>query len=376
MGLSEGVTAESALALTDTERDAARADREGYLFEAQPRLEAGQVLDGLSEEELKRISDAEVQAMVSAEANAKIIGWEVGSRTDYERKYKSPEWPGGKSGITIGFGYDLGFYTKQELVTHWGPHLASQQIERLAAVLGRRGEANMTAAEAKSFVHDLRDIEISWDAAQAVYTAYTITSRGRMVLRYLANARALHPHSFGALVSLVFNRGTSFYSSGDRYQEMRDIRAHMKAAAYDTIPNDFRRMKRIWEGTGQGGLLKRRDGEALLFQAGLEAQRVPVAGADQPMIVAAAASAAGTSSVEAARARSITVQDPRFGTLRLSSRGAEDWQDIEETLEQEGAFILPEAYSGKRYTADDVRWPDDDRLSPEYRHLDLSLKGS
>ena len=172
--------------------------------------------------------------------------------------------------------------TKAEVQAQWGPHLTQTQLDRLSAVLGKRGEFNMTPAQAQNFVRELRDIEISWDAAQAVYSGFTVPSRGRMVLRYLANARELHPHSFGSLVSLVFNRGTSFYSDGDRYKEMREIRGHMSARAFGKIPDAFRRMKRIWEGTGQSGLLKRRDGEAVLFQAGMDAPSASVAVAGMP----------------------------------------------------------------------------------------------
>jgi GH24 family phage-related lysozyme (muramidase) len=68
-----------------------------------------------------------------------------------------------------------------------------------------------------------------------------------------------------ALVSLVFNRGTSL--SGDRRREMSNIQALLRTGNLKEIPNQFREMKRLWPQTE--GLRSRRIQEADLFEGGL-----------------------------------------------------------------------------------------------------------
>jgi hypothetical protein len=48
-----------------------------------------------------------------------IITFEVSSPAVYERKYRRPIWPRGRSGITIGIGYDVGYAVKGVLVRDW-----------------------------------------------------------------------------------------------------------------------------------------------------------------------------------------------------------------------------------------------------------------
>ena len=69
----------------------------------------------------------------------------------------------------------------------------------------------------------------------------------------------------GALVSLVYNRGTSM--DGGRRLEMRNIRDAVARGDLQEIANQLRAMKRLWEGKGMDGLLKRRDAEAALVES-------------------------------------------------------------------------------------------------------------
>jgi hypothetical protein len=46
---------------------------------------------------------------ISPAAFALIVKFESGDRPYYEKFLKRPSWPGGASGVTIGFGYDLGY---------------------------------------------------------------------------------------------------------------------------------------------------------------------------------------------------------------------------------------------------------------------------
>ena len=88
------------------------------------------------------------------------------------------------------------------------------------------------------------------------------------VKKALPNTDKLSEDSFGALVSLAYNRGASFSKDGDRYKEMREIKENMANETFDQIPDCFREMKRLWP--NMRGLVDRREAEAKLFEAGLE----------------------------------------------------------------------------------------------------------
>ena len=45
----------------------------------------------------------------SKESIEKIIEWEIGDRAYYNKYLSHFTWPGGASGVTVGFGYDLGY---------------------------------------------------------------------------------------------------------------------------------------------------------------------------------------------------------------------------------------------------------------------------
>jgi GH24 family phage-related lysozyme (muramidase) len=80
----------------------------------------------------------------------------------------------------------------------------------------------------------------------------------------------LSADSLGALVSLVYNRGASFFDTGNRYREMYAIRQRMEAKEFAKIPAEFRAMKRLWSGKrNMAGLVRRRELEAVLFEAGV-----------------------------------------------------------------------------------------------------------
>src|SRR5207249_5127768 len=58
----------------------------------------------------------------------------------------------------------------------------------------------------------------------------------------LPNTDLLSADSFGALVSLIYNRGASFNLLGARYQEMRTIKACMANQMFDEIRSEERRV--------------------------------------------------------------------------------------------------------------------------------------
>ncbi|MGF1454825.1 MAG: hypothetical protein ACFB6R_05535 [Alphaproteobacteria bacterium] len=211
---------------------------------------------------------------VSSEAVDFIIAEEVGGRAIYEGRLGGrPHWDGGGSGILIGFGYNLGTVQPTDVRRVWGGVLSTDEVERLALVAGIRPsgvDRLVDRAKMEALADTVVDIQIAWDDAMTVFKETMLPVRIGRVRSSLENTDALHPHSFGALVSLVYNRGATFGRSGDRFREMRAIKAHMANRDFTKIPGELRSMARIWPTVP--ALQRRRAGEADLFQKGLDAQ--------------------------------------------------------------------------------------------------------
>jgi GH24 family phage-related lysozyme (muramidase) len=171
---------------------------------------------------------------ISQAATDLIVSYEVTSESYYSAHYQQPAWPGGASGVTIGIGYDLGYQVAADFEEDWASYLDAVTLAGLATVLEQSQPRTIAETEAA-----------------------------------LENTGELSPDSLGALVSLVYNRGTSFDAPGPRYLEMRKIKALMAAKQFEQIPDQIRAMKRLWPTVP--GLQRRRDAEADLFQSGLGA---------------------------------------------------------------------------------------------------------
>ena len=74
----------------------------------------------------------------------------------------------------------------------------------------------------------------------------------------------LNPDAYGAIIPLVFNRGTSLV--GEKRKEMVNIKNLIPKKDYKKIAKEFRNMKRIWVGKGLDGLIERREAEAKLVE--------------------------------------------------------------------------------------------------------------
>lgn len=194
-----------------------------------------------------------------------IVDAEVTGESAYNRLYRAPTWPQGQSGVTIGIGYDVGYVTATELHDDWDGKISDLMVAALESrALGIQGPlAGHRARELRSIV------DVPWDAAMAVFQNHDIPKWIARVNVALQNINLLSPDSLGAIVSLAYNRGTSFSMVGDRYREMRAIKADMTAKNFADIPAQFRSMKRLWAGTSVAGLVTRREAEAVLFEKGL-----------------------------------------------------------------------------------------------------------
>ncbi len=351
--------------LSDAEIREALASRERYEVEAA--LGSLPQARGLAAAE-STASDEDLRSKISERAYQLIVECETGGRAYYELPHginKRPCWPAGRSGVTIGCGYDLGYHTQAEFEAAWAGRLGAQDVSVLAGAIGKKGQA------AHNFMARVAHIVIEWGAALAVFDAVDLPTELRLMLSHLPNAADLHPHCFGALVSLVFNRGASFRLAGDRYREMRQIRALMEARQYDGVPAQFRAMKRIWQGTGQNGLLIRRDKEAQLFQDGLDAMRLA---SQSPETLRELRGAARGAAVEAAGA----APDPNLDWLETLTQDQLDAVLYGAEIGDVGgaaAFNRGLERAARRYDKSDVRWVTNDANHPDYVHLPPDAKG-
>jgi transposase len=167
------------------------------------------------------------------------------------------QWLGGGSGIALGFGYDLGFVSKESFETDWKNHLLPAQIARLSEAIG------VTGTSAQALAPRFGDIIVTREAAVDVFERGTLP-------QYVARTAAAFPgfdklplDAQGALVSLVFNRGTGL--EGDRKKEMRTIRDLVPSGDLAAIAREIRAMKRLWPSLPL--LVARREAEAALLES-------------------------------------------------------------------------------------------------------------
>lgn len=197
---------------------------------------------------------------ISRAARDLIIAFEVGDKSYYEKRLSRPTWPGAASGVTIGFGYDLGYNSAGQIRADWSD-LPPSHRDELARLAGAKGQA------AKHLPATVAHIRVPWVVAEKVFDRRTLPRYATLAANAFPGLHALHPHIQGAVLSLVFNRGSGM--AGDSRREMREIKEAIKAGNLAAIPAAIRSMKRLWRGKGLDGLLKRREAEAKLVESAL-----------------------------------------------------------------------------------------------------------
>lgn len=205
---------------------------------------------------------------ISQEAIDLIIYYEVGGRSYYE-KYLSrptvPAWQTTSSGVTIGFGFDCGYNTKTQIYNALDGILPQSQIELLQSVSGLKGRN----AYYNGLPKVKYTVKVDYASAEKIFKNDSLPRFTKQTANaFDISSDRLHPHSNGALTSLVFNRGPSMSSSSSR-KEMRWIKYNISVNREDRVPSDIRSMKRLWSYTKLKGLHLRRDAEAALFQKGI-----------------------------------------------------------------------------------------------------------
>ena len=201
---------------------------------------------------------AHFSMVVSKRALNKIVEYEVISEAVYTKRFQKPIFPGGESGATIGIGYDLGYNTKTLIDADWRGKISDAAVELLKTAAGVKGSA------AAAIVANLKTVSIPFVAAREVFYVSTLP-------RYAKDTRGIYPgienlpaDAQGALLSLVYNRGSSL--SGDKRREMKEIVALVAAKDLNGIAAQITAMKRLWDKNKLGGLHRRRDDEAGLVK--------------------------------------------------------------------------------------------------------------
>lgn len=193
--------------------------------------------------------------MLSRKSIDFIIQHEIGGRTYYDKVLQRPTCPGGESGITIGVGYDLGYTTTQQFIKDWGLNLTIENINTLKPVIGLKG------SKAKEKLKgDILNVKIPYNVAYDVFVKNDVPRYFRMAKKIYPQLEQLNEDTQGALVSMVFNRGTSLV--GDSRTEMRAIVDLVAKKDYEGIAEEIEKSKRLWEHKGLDGLVIRREAEA------------------------------------------------------------------------------------------------------------------
>ncbi|QMI49008.1 pesticin C-terminus-like muramidase [Burkholderia sp. MBR-1] len=179
-----------------------------------------------------------------------------------------PYVPGSKkdqsSGVTIGYGYDLGQQPEATASADLNGFFTEAEITRLLTAIGKHGDG------ARAVVSSFSDIKIS--EPKALEMAKKVKRRyAQFTVDAFPGITKLHPHCQGALLSLVYNRGSQLEDKpGQRSRvHMRNIKAAIQNNNLPEVAAQLRAMKVLWEGTGNDGLLKRREKEAVLFEKGM-----------------------------------------------------------------------------------------------------------
>jgi hypothetical protein len=195
--------------------------------------------------------------IISKKAIDFIILQEVSSPAMYTKKYQGIIWPGGESGATIGIGYDLGYVTPEAMEADWKNEIGQQQVNILKMFCGLKGEKAHKAVTGNPLA---KQVAIPFCAANNVFISKTLPKYGKSALRVYPGLDQLTPDAAGAIVSMVYNRGSSL--DGPRRVEMKAIVPLVAAKDYAGIAEQIDKSKRLWN----NGLVQRREKEAAMVR--------------------------------------------------------------------------------------------------------------
>jgi hypothetical protein len=159
-----------------------------------------------------------------------------------------PYWPGGKSGITIGAGWDVGYHTAADLHKTWGK-LDAEALGHLEMAVGKRGPA------AHALLGGLEPVTIPRSLSLGVLNASLKNDYRPLVIKLFPGAEKLPVEAQVALISVVFNRGDAIGRDPDwltakqldQRWEMRKMRDDVKGVDMYAMYAHLGIMKRLWE---------------------------------------------------------------------------------------------------------------------------------
>ncbi len=143
----------------------------------------------------------------------------------------------------------------------WKDIFTADELNRLSKAAGLMGE------EAAAYYPEIKDIGFSLPDAARVFITRTLPEYRQKLETAFPGAKDLPPLCYGAMLSIVYNRGASL--KGDRRREMKAIHDAIIAKEYQLIPDEIRKMKRLWINTSIDFLVPRRESEARICDLGL-----------------------------------------------------------------------------------------------------------
>lgn len=184
--------------------------------------------------------------------------------------FDTGSWPGGASGVTWGYGWDAGYHTLEQFRADWQAWLTRADFTRLRTVIGLTGEA---ARKVAPFV---TPVLIDQYQAREVFARAQMPRAEAATRTVFQGAESLPADAYGALVSLVFNRGTRLKDSHPAIEERREMRQVAEAVKHGDLRRiavALRSMSRLWTGqlpapynVKMTGLVRRREAEAAMVE--------------------------------------------------------------------------------------------------------------
>ena len=169
--------------------------------------------------------------------------------------------PPGDSGVSIGYGYDLGW--EQHFVRDWSGVIPDAWIKALSAAIGLRGRA------ARGVAARFRAIRITSGQAHRVFCARTLPQEMASMQAAMPGIDMAPPLIQGAVLSCGYNRGWGMKDEpGQKSRSgMRKIRDAVASRRWNDIPGYLREMAGLWP-VGNG-VHSRRLAEAKLAEGAL-----------------------------------------------------------------------------------------------------------
>jgi len=195
--------------------------------------------------------------VVSINSVNAIINFEVSSPAYYDKYFQKPVWPKGDSGVTIGIGYDCGYCSKDEFRKAWGGIISETDLNTMLSVVG------LKAGNAQAALSSCQSVKIPYAKASMVFYQSTLPVYAGRTKRAYKGLEKLPPDAQGAILSLVYNRGSAINDNESR-REMKNLVSLISAGDLKGMATEIRNMKRLWPNVR--GLQDRREKEATLVE--------------------------------------------------------------------------------------------------------------